>query len=410
MPDAADILLSRFGARDGVLHVGGRSVRDIVREYGSPLYLYVREQLVRKREALRAALPPELLITYAVKANPNHDVLTVLAGLYDGADVASAGEMRAALAAGFPAAALSFAGPSKSREELQAAIAAGIGTLSAESPSEIGHIRDLATAAGRAQDVLIRVNPPFEFTGSGLKMGGGSKQFGIDSELVPGLVRELSAGGSARYRGIHVFAGTQNLDAQAIAGTFAQILAYVVELARETGIVPPIVNLGGGFGIPYFKGDRELDLDALGTAVRALLAEYAPRLPGARFKIELGRYLAGEAGLYLTSVRYRKVSRGKTFLALDGGMHQHLAASGNISLSPIKRQMQIAVATNLGGPGENVGVVGPLCTPLDNFGLNLELPHADEGDILAIPNAGAYGYTMSPLAFLSHPAPREVLV
>jgi diaminopimelate decarboxylase len=126
MPDAADILLSRFGARDGVLHVGGRSVRDIVREYGSPLYLYVREQLVRKREALRAALPPELLITYAVKANPNHDVLTVLAGLYDGADVASAGEMRAALAAGFPAAALSFAGPSKSREELQASRQASV--------------------------------------------------------------------------------------------------------------------------------------------------------------------------------------------------------------------------------------------------------------------------------------------
>ena len=410
MPGAADILRSRFGAREGVLHVGGRSIRDIAREYGTPLYLYERAQLRKKRDDLRAALPADLLITYAVKANPNRELLAELAGLYDGADVASGGEMEAALAAGFPAGKLSFAGPAKSKEELRAAISAGIGTLSVESARELEHIRSLAAAAGKTQDVLLRVNPPFEFTGSGLKMGGGSKQFGIDSEQIPGLVREMSAGGPARYRGIHIFAGTQNLDAQAIISAFGQILAYARALADETGVLPSIVNLGGGFGIPYFKGDPELDLAALGQGLRALLGEYAPRLPGTRFKIELGRYLAGEAGIYVTSVRYRKTSRGKTFLVLDGGMHQHLAASGNISLSPLKRQMQITVATNLDGPAEPVGVVGPLCTPLDTFGLNLELPHADEGDLLAIPNAGAYGFTMSPLGFLSHPLPREILL
>jgi len=400
----------RFPRKGGELIAGGRPISEVVKEYGSPLYVYDTDLLRASYEALRAALPQDLVLTYAVKANPNPGIVGLLGRWCDGIDLASGGEMEIALAAGVPAAKMSFAGPGKSKEEIRFALERGIGTLSLESERELDHIEEACEALGREARLLIRVNPDFEFARSGLKMGGGPKQFGIDSERVPDLVKRLSASKHARYRGLHIFSGTQNLNAESVVDAFRKILEYAVRLRAETGSDLGILNLGGGFGIPYFKGDEPLDLPKAGAGIRSLLDEFRPLLPGTKPKIELGRYLAGECGLYVASVRYRKLSRGQVFLVLDGGMHHHLAASGNISLSPIRRQMQLVAANRLDAPTEKVNVVGPLCTPLDTFGMGVELPRLEEGDLVAIPNSGAYGISMSPSAFLGHPAPKEILV
>jgi diaminopimelate decarboxylase len=399
-----------YARRGGELLMAGRPVSEIVREHGSPLYLYDSALLRRRHDELRAALPPELLITYAVKANPHPAVVGLLGDLYDGIDIASQGEMEIALAAGIPAAKMSFAGPGKSPAELRFAAGKGIGTLSLEGERELDHLEAACAELGREARAMVRVNPDFELSRSGLKMGGGSKQFGVDSERVPDLIRRLRASARVRFAGIHIFSGTQNLNADSILEAFGKILEYAVRLAEEVGGPIPTLNLGGGFGIPYFKGDQPLDLPRVAEGIGGLLSEYAQRLPGTRFKIELGRYLAGEAGIYVAKVQYRKISRGTVFLILDGGMHHHLAASGNISQSPIRRQMHLLAANKLDAPAEKVNVAGPLCTPLDTFGMGVEIPRLEEGDLIAIPNSGAYGPSMSPTAFLSHRPPRELLL
>jgi diaminopimelate decarboxylase len=402
--------LGRYETRGGELLVAGRPVTDIVREYGSPLYVYDLAALRRRHDEIRAALPADLLITYAMKANPHPGIVKAMGGLYDGLDIASRGEMETALGAGVPAERMSFAGPGKSREELRAAVLAGLGTISLESERELDFLEEACAREGKEARVLVRVNPDFEFSRSGLKMGGGSKQFGVDSERVPALLERLSGSARVRYRGIHIFSGTQNLSADAAIEAFGKILDYAASLRASTGKGLEVLNLGGGFGIPYFKGDQPFDLARAGAGISSLLAEAKARLPGTRFKIELGRYLVGECGIYLAKVLYRKTSRGQVFLILDGGMHHHLAASGNISQSPIRRQMQVVAANKLDAPAEKVNVAGPLCTPLDSFGFGIELPRLEEGDLIGIPNSGAYGPSMSPVAFLSHGAPREVLL
>jgi diaminopimelate decarboxylase len=397
-------------SEDGELRIAGRKISAIAAEHPTPFYLYDASRLRARREELRKAFPPAVALTYAVKANPHPELVRILGGLYDGVDLASAGEMATALAAGIPPGRMSFAGPGKAREELRAAVAAGIGTVSLESERELDHLEAVCAELGREAGVLVRVNPDFEFSRSGLKMGGGSKQFGIDSERVPALLERLAASPRVRYRGIHIFSGTQNLNADSVLEAFAKILEYAARLRAETGRKAEVLNLGGGLGIPYFQGDIPIDLGKVGTGLGRLVDEYAPRLPGTRFKLELGRYLVGECGWYVTRVRYRKVSRGAVFLILDGGMHHHLAASGNISQSPIRRQMRILAANKLNAPVEKVNLAGPLCTPLDTFGMNVSLPRAEEGDLLAIPNSGAYGPTMSPIGFLSHPPPGEIIL
>jgi len=372
--------------------------------------VYDRAMLAWRREELRKYMPAELALTYAVKANPAVEMLRVIAPLYDGIDLASYGEMEKALAAGIDPHKMSFAGPGKSQKDLEFALSNDIGTLSIESERELEHIEAIAQRLNKKARILIRVNPAFELSRSGLKMGGGPKQFGIDSERVPAVIASLKNKTALSFEGIHIFSGTQNLNADSILEATQKTLTYAAELQAETGIALNIINLGGGFGIPYFKGDAELDLAKVGGGYRDLLNQFKTTFIGTKFKIELGRFLVGECGLYLAKVLYRKISREAVFLVLDGGMHHHLPASGNLSLSPIRRQMQITVANKLSAPLEKVNVVGPLCTPLDSFGFNIDLPYADEGDIIAIPNSGAYGYSISPLGFLSHPLPKEIYV
>jgi diaminopimelate decarboxylase len=329
--------------------------------------------------------------------------------LTDGFDVASGGEMEMALRAGMAPERMSFAGPGKRDDELRAAIMAGV-TLNLESEGEAGRALALAGTLGRTPRLAVRVNPDFDLRGSGMRMGGGAKPFGVDAERAGALARQVIAAG-ADWRGFHIFAGSQALDADAIIETQRATVALAARLSEQAGASPPLVNLGGGFGIPYFPGDKALDVERIGEALKETLLARAPVLADTAFAIELGRWLVGEAGVYLTRIVDRKVSQGETYLVVDGGLHHQLAASGNFG-TVVRRNYPIAIANRFGmaPAADPVSVVGCLCTPLDRLAEKVALPEAGPGDIVAVFMAGAYGATASPSAFLGHRAPLEMMV
>ncbi len=392
----------------GELVIGDEKASDLVTKNGSPLFVYSAELLSRKINRLRSAMPDQLNIHYAMKANPFGPLLEHMIGEADGIDIASGGELIMALAAGAKAENISFAGPGKRDEELLHAIEAGI-TINLESPGECDRAILIAAGAGKKPRLAIRVNPDFDLKGSGMKMGGGAKPFGMDIELVaPTAQRILDAG--AHWRGFHIFAGSQALKADAIVETQAQTIALAARLAEEIGESPEHVNLGGGFGIPYFPGDEPVDIEVIGNALTSQFSNLPNILSKTQFAIELGRYLVGEAGVYLTRIIDRKVSQGHVFLVTDGGLHHQLAASGNFG-TVVRRNYPAAVATKFDQkPSEVVSIVGCLCTPLDRLSDNAEMPKADVGDVIAVFCAGAYGATASPANFLGQGPAREIIV
>jgi len=379
------------------LTIGGKKVEQWAGS--TPVFVYDRSVVERRVARFRAAFPG-VDLHYAVKANPFAPLLEAMAALVDGFDVASAGELQRVVGLGKP---VSFAGPGKADAELDAAIAAGA-TINLESESEADRALKIADRQGVTPRLAVRVNPEFELRGSGMRMGGRASPFGIDAERVPALVRRIVAAG-ADWQGFHIFAGSQALDAAAIVDSQTHTLDLAARLAEEAGAAPPLVNLGGGFGIPYFPGEQALDVEAIGAALTPRLAG----MPGTHFAIELGRWLVGEAGVYLTRVIDRKESRGETFLVCDGGLNHQLAATGNLG-TVVRRNYPLAVASAApDAPCETVSVVGPLCTPLDRLADQVELPVAQPGDVIAIFMAGAYGLSASPWEFLGHPRPAEIL-
>ncbi|MBU0824794.1 MAG: pyridoxal-dependent decarboxylase, exosortase A system-associated [Alphaproteobacteria bacterium] len=394
---------------DGVLLIGGDRADALADMAGdTPLFVYDSAMLIARVAQWRAAMPCEVQLHFAMKANPYAPLLAFMARLVDGFDVASAGELKAAIDSGMAAAHISFAGPGKRDRELEAAIVAGA-TLNLESAGEAARALSIAARIGVTPRLAVRVNPDFDLKGSGMKMGGGAKPFGVDAAEVPALVRRLIAAG-ADWQGFHIFAGSQALDAAAIADTQAQTVALAARLAEEIGATPSLVNLGGGMGVPYFPGDTAVDAAAVGAALGETLAARPTVLADSRFAMELGRWLVAEAGVYLTRVVDRKTSHGETFLVTDGGLHHQLAASGNFG-TVIRRNYPIAVANAFGRePVETVSVVGCLCTPLDRLGDQVGLPRADIGDLIAIFQAGAYGASASPAAFLGQGPAREMLI
>ncbi len=398
-----------YSTVDGELAIDGHKVSALVEQSGStPLFVYSAQMLRRKVAALRMAMPQRVAIHYAVKANPFASILRVMSELVDGFDIASAGELALVQAAGIAPKLISFAGPGKRNAELEAAIIAGV-TLNLESEGEFERALAIASRLGATPRLAVRVNPDFDLKGSGMKMGGGAKPFGIDAERVPVLVRKIIASG-AEWRGFHIFAGSQALDAAAIIETQRQTLELAARLTETSGAALPHCNLGGGFGIPYFPGDTALDITSIGSA----LGEQLDRLPDAlaetQFCIELGRYLVGEAGVYLTRIVDRKLSHGEIYLITDGGLHHQLAASGNFG-TVVRRNYPVAIASRFDAPIEEAAsVVGCLCTPLDRLADKAGFPRAEVGDLVAVFCAGAYGATASPAMFLGQGPAGEMLV
>jgi diaminopimelate decarboxylase len=397
--------------RSGVCReVGGVSLDRLAERVGStPFFAYDRGRLTARVASLRAALPDDIELSYAVKANPMPAVVQHLSGLVDSFDVASAGELKVALDTPKPGERVSFAGPGKTAAELSQAIAAGA-TIELESETEAARVVQTGERLGARPRVAVRVNPDFRVKGSGMRMGGGPQQFGVDAERVPELLATL-ARADIDVVGFHVFAGSQNLNAEILCEAQAATVALALRLAEHAPEPVRYLNIGGGFGIPYSERDSPLDLHAIGENLEGLMADaIRPSLPAARVVIELGRYIVGESGVYVTRIVDRKESRGKTFLVVDGGLHHQLAASGNFG-QVIRRNYPVAIAARAADrETELVTVVGCLCTPLDLLADDVSLPQAEIGDLFVIFQAGAYGLTASPTAFLGHPAPAEVLV
>ena len=399
-----------FGTADGELLVGGMTLSRLAARVGStPFFAYDRDLLEARISRLRSALPGRLELSYAMKANPMPAVAQHLARSIDRIDVASGLELQTALDTTIDAGKVSFAGPGKSPAEIRQAVAAGV-LIEVESTTEFRRVISAGDDLGLTPNVAVRVNPDFAVKGSGMRMGGGPQQFGIDAEQVPAVLREYAAA-DANVLGFHVFAGSQNLNAEIIAEAQRRTVDLVSTLAEHLPTPVRYLNLGGGFGIPYLEKDQPLDLDVVARNLHALVdGPIAERMPEASPVIELGRYIVGECGIYVTRVLDRKVSRGTTFLIVDGGMHHQLAASGNFGQA-IRRNYPLAVGNHAAlAPEERVTVVGCLCTPLDLLGNDIDLPQAGIDDLIVIFQAGAYGLTASPTAFLGHPAPAEVLV
>ena len=406
----ASSTVGAFATVNGQLAVGGMPLDRLAARVGStPFFAYDRDLITARVQRLRTALTPRISLGYAVKANPMPAVVHHLSGLVDALDVASAGEMRVALDTPIGAGNVSFAGPGKTDAELSQAVAAGV-TIELESGGEASRVIAAGERLGIRPRVAVRVNPDFQVKGSGMRMGGGPQQFGIDAEQVPALLAWLGAR-EVDVLGFHVFAGSQNLNAEILMEAQRRTVDLVLQLADDAPGPVRYLNLGGGFGVPYFPQDQPLDLEQVGSHLAELVAtRIDPQLPEAKVVIELGRYLVAESGVYVTRVVDRKDSRGRTYLVVDGGMHHQLAASGNFG-QVIRRNYPIIVGNRADEPAdETVSVVGCLCTPLDLLGDGVTLPRSDVGDLVVLFQAGAYGLTASPTAFLGHPAPLEVLV
>jgi diaminopimelate decarboxylase len=399
----------RFPVIGDELVIGGEPLSQLAARAGrTPFYVYDRTVIDARIAELRSALPPSIKLHYAIKANPMPALVAHVARRVDGLDVASAGELAVALGTGTSPADISFAGPGKTESELERAVDAGV-LVNVESFRELPLLASIARRLARPARAAVRVNPAFELKTSGMKMTGGAKQFGIDSEQVSEALERIGALG-LQFEGFHLFCGSQNLQSAAICEAQSRSLDLAIELASGAPAPVRMVNLGGGFGIPYFPGEKPLDLLAIGHHLSALAEQAQKALPGAALVIELGRYIVGEGGLYVCKVIDRKVSRGEVFLVTDGGLHHHLAASGNFG-QVLRKNYPVVVGNRVhGGPREVASVVGPLCTPLDLLASRMEIARANEGDLIVVFQSGAYGRSASPLGFLGHPPPDEFLV
>ena len=401
--------MTQFSVTNGQLLVGELSLERLVAQVGqTPFYAYDRKLLQTRVTELRAALPLSIKLHYAMKANPMPAVVNWMAGLVDGIDVASAGELKTALDAGVLPHDISFAGPGKRRNELRQSVAAGV-LINLESFREVDKLASISRELALPARIAVRVNPDFELKGSGMKMGGGPKQFGVDAEEVPKLLSKIKEA-KLQFEGFHLFAGSQNLKAESICEAQQKSYELALRLAKDAPSAVKSLNLGGGFGIPYFPGERPLDLNTIGENLQQIVDRAAIEMPEAELVIELGRYLVGEAGIYVTQVVDRKISRGQTYLIVDGGLNHHLSATGNFG-QVIRKNYPVTIGNRMATQEkETVSIVGPLCTPLDLLADRMDLPTCQPGDLVVIFQSGAYGASASPHNFLGHPPPVEVLI
>jgi len=401
--------ITQFPVKGNELLIGGVELTRLTARVGkTPFYAYDRRLITDRVTELRQQMPAGLKIHYAMKANPMPAVVQHIAGLADGFDLASAGEMKVALDTTMPPENISMAGPGKRPQELLQAIAAGI-TVILESLHELETVASISGQNSMQAHVAVRINPAFELKASGMKMGGGPKQFGIDEELLPNVLHRIKQL-DLDFQGFHIYSGSQNLKAEAIIDAQQKSIALAMSLANYCPTPIKQLNIGGGFGIPYFPGETSLDTRRIGEELDKAMDKLKTIHPDTELIIELGRYLVGEAGIYVCQVLDKKISRGQIFLIVNGGLHHHLAASGNFG-QVIRKNYPIAIGNKMDShEKEIVNIVGPLCTPLDILANSIELPAAEIGDLVVIYQSGAYGYSASPHQFLSHPEAEQVLI
>lgn len=406
-------LVSRyFPASASELCIGNYNISTLAERYGTPFFVYNGEVLDQKLAQLRAALPSRFHVSYSVKSNPNCAILQHFLAQGCGLEIASGGEFHLAIRAGCPPQHILFAGPGKTTAELDMVVSQGIGEIHVESLGEIERLERISQRLGRNTRVAVRVNPRAEVQGGAMRMGGKAAPFGIDEEDLDPVLERLFATSYLTFSGLHLFTGTQILEASILIGQYRRGLILAKQVAAKYQQPIHTLDFGGGLGIPYFASEHELDMAALHSGLALLMEDVwdDPLFADTKFIVEPGRYLVGEAGIYVTQINDIKISRGKKFLVVDGGMHHHLAASGNLG-QVIKRNFPLCLLNKLDQPAkEIVDVVGPLCTPLDILARDIELPTAEIGDLVGVLQSGAYARTASPMGFLSHMTPPEVLI
>jgi diaminopimelate decarboxylase len=397
-----------YEVEDGKLKVGGLNISHFATLLQSDVfYIYSKEVIANKIALFRQKIPSRFSLHYAVKANPLPALLSFISPQVDGFDVASAGEMLKALQAGMKAEKISFAGPAKTDGELKAAIQAGV-VLNVESEGELRRICRFAVELTCRPKVALRVNPGFALKSSGMQMSGSAKPFGIDVEQVLVLLPEFSSL-PVELQGFHIYCGSQNLQAESLLQAHRATFELLRQLMNVTPVNIKTVNLGGGFGVPYFAGERPLDIARVGEGLAELAVEYESLFQGIELVIELGRYLVAEAGIYACRIQDIKTSGGQTFWCCNGGLHHHLANSGNFG-QVIRKNYPVALADSMDcNDRQVVTVVGPLCTPLDILADKVSLSPAQTGDWFVVFQSGAYGASASPQQFLGHPGVSEFL-
>jgi len=412
MDQVKNLVSQYFGTSSRELHLGGIPIGKIAAEYETPLFVYDSQVLDQKWNLLRKTLPPEFAISYSVKANPNPAILKFFLDKGAGLEIASAGEFHRALSAGCPPDEILFAGPGKTSAELELVLSKGIGEIHIESLLEAQRISAISSKLGVPAKVAVRVNPTGDAQGGAMRMGGKPLPFGVDEETLDTVLDQILPDKFLDFQGLHLFTGTQILDYEILVDQYRKGLEIAKRVAQRLEHPLNTIDFGGGLGIPYFAKEQELDMEKLREELAVLMAQIKdePLFAGTKLMVEPGRYLVGEGGIYVTRINDIKVSRGKKFLIVDGGMHHHLAASGNLGQT-IKRNYPVALLNKLiDTPEETVDVVGPLCTPLDVLARRVTLPKVEVGDLVGVFQSGAYARSASPLGFLSHATPPEVWV
>ena len=412
MDSVQRLVNKNFASASGELVIDGIPISKLVAKYGTPLYVYDSSVIEKQRSLLRKTLPDKFAISYSIKANPNPAVLKFFIAKGCGLEIASVGEFHKAIRAGCPPKDIIFAGPGKKESELETVLKQDIGEIHVESTLEIDRIAKIAADLNIKAQIAIRVNPSSEAQGGAMRMGGKPAPFGIDEEILDTVVDRIVGDENLKLRGIHLFIGTQILDCQVLLSQYRKGIEIAKKVAQRIQQPVHTLDFGGGLGIPYFTKDKEIEMDEFKQGLSALMSEIAdkPLLTPTQFLVEPGRFLVGESGIYIAQINDIKVSRGKKFAITDGGLHHHLAASGNFG-QVIKRNYPVALINKLDRePIETLDVVGPLCTPLDVLARSIFLPEAEVGDLVGIFQSGAYARSASPLEFLSHPQPPEIWI
>ena len=409
---AQTLISNNFSIQNNECCVGGLSVNTLAQKYGTPFFVYDFNKINDQYQRLRTAFPSKVDIYYSVKANPNRRFLKFFLSKGCGLEIASGGEFAQVLQSGCEAQHILFAGPGKTDFELEFVLTKGIGEIHAESINEIRRISKISKRLNVKARVALRVNPNEEAQGGAMRMGGKPSQFGVDEEQMDEAIDFIQSQQSIQFHGIHLFSGTQILDEDILANQYKKAIEIGRKVFLKTSVALRTVDFGGGLGIPYFPGESDLNLPRLQEHLSELFSEIEkdPAFSHTRFVVEPGRFLVGPSGIYVVQVLDIKKSRGKTYVVVNGGMNHHLAASGNLG-QVIKKNFPLVNCSRLsGGEPEVMDVVGPLCTPLDTLGRGVQMAMPEVGDFLGILQSGAYARTASPLGFLSHVTPPEVLV
>ncbi|MGD2088009.1 MAG: hypothetical protein PVH61_17655 [Candidatus Aminicenantes bacterium] len=414
MKRTEELVKKQFQIENHQLKIGAFTVDQIVGTYGTPVYVYDARGIIQTYHSITGHLPGGVEIFYSIKANPSLAICQLLRHLGAGAEIASLGELNLALKAGFPPNRIVFAGPGKTPGELEAAIQNNILMINVESLQELETIVNICQASGLTANVGIRINPAVNVTNSQMSMGGGSQKFGIDESQLEEAVRyTLTHHRYLLFKGFHLYVGTQIFDHQGILENFKNMIRIVREVMSRFPHVPVgIIDFGAGFGIPYYKKETDFNLHGFLTGFAPIMTavRQEPIFKKTHFIFEMGRYLTARSGIYLSRVLYSKTSGDRCHVILDGGMHHNAVGTGNMG-QRIPKKFPLCVANKLGLPlTQKANIAGPLCTPLDSFGRDFEVPEIQPGDIVAVLQMGAYGLTASMNHFLSHPICGEVMI